>query len=202
MSTNLASPLQPAEAHVLKRGWGWLLFLGILEIILGGIAVGASVVATFVTVVFFGWLLLIGGILSAVHAFWRKQWKGFFLDLATGILYLVAGLMVIGNPGAAALTLTLLIAMFLLIGGIFRIVVAFSGQLEHRGWVLLNGLITAALGVLIWRQWPLSGLWVIGLFVGIEMIFYGWSLVMLSLIAKGAIVPAETPPRSSPSQTS
>jgi uncharacterized membrane protein HdeD (DUF308 family) len=153
------------------------------------------VFATLVTVVFIGWLLLIGGILSAVHAFWRKQWRGFFLDLATGILYVVAGLMIIGNPGAAALTLTLLIAMLLLVGGIFRIVVALSGHFEHRGWVLLNGIITAALGILIWRQWPLSGLWVIGLFVGIEMIFYGWSLVMLSLIAKGAVVPAKTPPR-------
>ncbi|HXY33536.1 MAG TPA: DUF308 domain-containing protein, partial [Planctomycetaceae bacterium] len=148
-----------------------------------------------VAVVFAGWMLLIGGILSAGHAFWRKHWKGFFLDLAIGVLYVVAGLMMVGNPVAAAVSLTLLIAMFLLMEGIFRIIVALSGQLEHRGWVMLNGLITAGLGILIWRQWPLSGLWVIGLFVGIEMIFYGWSLVMLSLVVKGAVVPAEGPAR-------
>jgi uncharacterized membrane protein HdeD (DUF308 family) len=148
-----------------------------------------------VTVVFFGWLLLIGGVLSAVHAFWRKQWRGFFLDLVTGVLYAVAGFLMVAEPLAAAASLTLLIAMLLLIGGIFRIVVALSGHLEHWGWVLLNGVITAALGVMIWRQWPSSALWVIGMFIGIEMIFYGWSLVMLSLIAKGAVGPAGAPAR-------
>jgi uncharacterized membrane protein HdeD (DUF308 family) len=145
--------------------------------------------------VFFGWLLLIGGVLSAVHAFWRKQWRGFFLDLVTGVLYAVAGFLMVAEPLAAAASLTLLIAMLLLIGGIFRIVVALSGHLEHWGWVLLNGVITAALGVMIWRQWPSSALWVIGMFIGIEMIFYGWSLVMLSLIAKGAVGPAGAPAR-------
>jgi uncharacterized membrane protein HdeD (DUF308 family) len=170
----------------LRRNWGWFLVLGIIEIILGTVAVGAAVMATLVTVALFGWLLFAGGVLSAVHAFWRKGWRGFFLDLAMGVLYLVAGLMMVMNPGEAAVTLTLLIAMFLLIGGILRIIVALSGQLEHWGWVLLNGVITAGLGILIWRQWPLSGLWVIGLFVGIEMIMYGWSLVMLSMMARGA----------------
>jgi uncharacterized membrane protein HdeD (DUF308 family) len=58
------------------------------------------------------------------------------------------------------------------------------GALPHRGWVLLNGVVTLALGIMIWRRWPLSGLWVIGLFVGIEMLLYGWSLVMLAIAAK------------------
>jgi uncharacterized membrane protein HdeD (DUF308 family) len=197
MSTTASYGPASFDPGVLRRSWGWFLVLGILEIILGTVAVGASVFATEVTVVFFGWLLLTGGVLSAGHAFWRKQWKGVFFELATGILYVVAGLMMVGNPLAAALTLTLLIAMFLLIQGLFRIIVALSGHLEHWGWVMLNGIITAGLGILIWRQWPSSGLWVIGLFVGIEMILYGWSLVMLSLIAKGAVVPiaAETAPR-------
>jgi uncharacterized membrane protein HdeD (DUF308 family) len=185
MNANVSPDLPSFDAHVLRRSWGWFLVLGILEIALGTVAVGASVFATLLTVVFFGWLLLAGGVLSAGHAFWRKQWRGFLIDLAMGILYVVAGLMMVGNPAAAAVSLTLLIAMFLLIGGIFRIIVALSGQLQHWVWVMLNGLITAGLGILIWRQWPLSGLWVIGLFVGIEMILYGWSLVMLSLMAKG-----------------
>jgi uncharacterized membrane protein HdeD (DUF308 family) len=194
MATSIGQRMPPFDPHVVRRTWGWFLVLGVLEIVLGTIAVAASVVTTWVTVVFFGWLLLLGGALSAGHSFWRKQWKGFLLDLATGILYFVAGLMIIGSPTAAALTLTLLIAMLLLFGGIFRIIAALSGHLEHRGWVMLHGLISAGLGILIWNQWPLSGLWVIGLFVGIEMIFYGWSLVMLSLIAKGAVVTAATAP--------
>jgi uncharacterized membrane protein HdeD (DUF308 family) len=187
MATNVSESTPSIDVGAaLRRSWGWFLVLGIIEIILGTVAVGASVFATLVTVALFGWLLLFGGVLSAVHAFWQKQWKGFFLDLVMGVLYIVAGLMMIGNPAEAAVTLTLLIAMFLLIGGIFRIIVALSGHFEHWGWVLLNGLITSALGILIWRQWPLSGLWVIGLFVGIEMIMYGWTLVMLSMVARGA----------------
>jgi uncharacterized membrane protein HdeD (DUF308 family) len=195
MSTMADPGLGPFDPGILRRSWGWFLVLGILEIVLGTIAVGASTIATVATVVFFGWLLLVGGVLSAVHAFWRKRWQGFFLDLATGVLYLVVGFLMVAEPLAAAASLTLLIAMFLLIGGIFRIIVALTGHLEHWGWVLLNGVITAGLGIMIWRQWPVSGLWVIGLFVGIEMIFYGWSLVMLSLVAKGAVGPAAAPAR-------
>jgi uncharacterized membrane protein HdeD (DUF308 family) len=193
MSTTVSEALAPFGAGALRRHWAWFFVLGILEIVLGTIAIGASVVATVVTVVFFGWLLLIGGVLSAAHAFWRKQWRGFFLDLVTGVLYAVAGFLMVAEPLAAAASLTLLIAMLLLIGGIFRIVVALSGHLDHWGWVLLNGVITAALGVMIWRQWPSSALWVIGMFIGIEMIFYGWSLVMLSLIAKGAVSTSGAP---------
>lgn len=194
MAATTGSGFAAYQASALKRSWGWFLTLGILEIILGTIAIGWSVAATVVTVVFLGWLLLIGGFVSAAHAFWRKHWQGFFLDLATGILYLVAGCIMIGEPAAAAVALTLLVAMFLLMGGIFRIVVALSGHLDHWGWVMLNGLITAALGIMIWRHWPWTGLWVIGLFVGIEMIFYGWSLVMLGLMAKGAIKPMGAAP--------
>jgi uncharacterized membrane protein HdeD (DUF308 family) len=193
MSTTVSEGLAPFDPGALRRNWGWFFGLGVLEIILGTIAIGASVVATVVTVVFFGWLLLIGGVLSAVHAFWRKRWRGFFLDLVMGVLYAVAGFLMVAEPLAAAASLTLLIAMLLLIGGIFRIVVALSGHLEHWGWVLLNGVITAALGIMIWRQWPSSALWVIGMFIGIEMIFYGWSLVMLSLIAKGAVSTSGAP---------
>jgi uncharacterized membrane protein HdeD (DUF308 family) len=170
---------------VLRRNWGWFVALGIVQILLGMIALGASVFATLVTVVLFGWLLLSGGVLSAVHAFWQKHWSGFFIDLAMGILYAVVGFMVVGNPVATAETLTLLIALFLFMGGIFRIIAALTGRFPHSFWVLLNGVVTLALGIMIWQQWPLSGLWVIGLFIGIDLIFYGWSLLMVGLSAKG-----------------
>ncbi|SRR5579885_3410672 len=190
MSASLGPGLAPLGAGAIRHAWGWFLALGILEIILGTVAIGATPAATVVTVVFFGWLLLIGGVSSVVHAFWRRHWRGFFLEVLTGVLYIVAGFFMVAEPLAAAAPLTLLIAMFLLIGGIFRIVVALSRHVDHWPWVLLNGVITLALGIMIWRQWPGSALWVIGLFIGIEMIFYGWSLVMLSLIAKGAVTPA------------
>lgn len=168
----------------LKRSWGWFLALGIALLLLGTIALGASVAMTIVSVLLFGWLLIVGGVLEAVHAFWRRRWSGFFIDLLTGVLYVVVGFMLVANPAASAVALTLLIALFLMFGGIFRIVTALSVHFHNWGWLLLHGVINLLLGILIWEQWPVSGLWVIGLFIGIDMIFNGWSLVMLALAAK------------------
>jgi uncharacterized membrane protein HdeD (DUF308 family) len=122
--------------------------------------------------------------LEAIHAFACKAWGGFFVDLLTGILYTVAGFMIVANPGVAAVTLTLLLAMFLIFEGIFRVVVALVVRFPNWGWLLLHGVVDVILGICIWQSWPVSGLWVIGLFVGIDMLFNGWSLVMLGLAAK------------------
>jgi uncharacterized membrane protein HdeD (DUF308 family) len=184
MSPRMGPILTHVGFETVQRNWGWFLALGIVQIILGTIALGESFLMTIFSVVMLGWLLIIGGISSIFHAFMERGWSGFIIDLLTGLFYCIAGFMMVANPEATAVTLTLVISMFLIIGGVFRIVEALIGALPHRGWVFFNGAITLALGIMIWRQWPLSGLWVIGLFVGIEMLLYGWSLVMLALAAK------------------
>jgi uncharacterized membrane protein HdeD (DUF308 family) len=183
--------IQLEGAGELRRSWGWYLALGIVLIVLGTIAIGSTFVMTIASVFFFGWLLIIGGVMEAIHAFWHKRWAGFFLDLLTGILYIVAGWMMVTNPAESALLLTLVIAMFLVFEGVFRIVAALAARYPHWGWVMFNGVISLILGIMIWRRWPYSGLWVIGLFVGIEMLLNGWSLVMLSLSARN--LPDEVP---------
>lgn len=155
-----------------------------MQIVLGMVALGEAFLMTIFSVVMLGWLLIVGGVFAIVHAWTQRQWGGFVIDLLTGLLYAVVGFMMIANPGEAAVTLTLVISMFLIVGGVFRIVESLVGNLPHKGWVLFHGVVTFALGILIWRQWPLSGLWVIGLFVGIEMLLYGWSLVMLAIAAR------------------
>jgi uncharacterized membrane protein HdeD (DUF308 family) len=192
MPSNL-SALNLFGLEELSKRWGWFLGLGILLIVLGTIAVGSSVVMTLATMVFIGWLMIFGGVLQAAHAWTCKGWSGFFLDLLTGILYTVAGFMIVANPGASAVALTLLISMFLIFGGIFRMVAAVAARFENWVWLLLHGVVNLLLGIAIWQQWPLSGLWVIGLVVGIDMLFNGWSLVMLGLAAK-KLPPNETPP--------
>ncbi len=166
------------------KSWGWLLAFGIVLVVVGTLAVGASFITTLATVVAFGVLLLVGGGAQIVGAFFSRKWSGFFLQLLAGVLYLVVGLLMVSNPLIAAAGLTLLLAAFFLVGGVARIVVAVSERFENWGWVLLNGVVTLLLGILIWRGWPASALWVIGLFVGIEMIFCGWSWVMLGLTAR------------------
>ncbi len=169
----------------LKKNWGWFLALGVLLIVLGAVAIGRAWLVTLVSMVFFGWLLIIAGVVEAVHSFWRQRnWSGFFLDLLTGLLYAVVGLLVVSNPLQTSAALTLLISVFLIFGGVFRIAAALSVRYPHWGWVLLHGIVQLALGVMIWRHWPVSGLWVIGFFIGIEMFCNGWTLVMLAMVGK------------------
>ena len=176
--------IQLTGADELRRSWGWFLGLGIVLIILGAIAIGSAFLMTIASVWLFGWLLIIGGVMEVVHAFWHKRWAGFFLDLLTGLLYVVVGWMMVNNPQESALLLTLIIAMFLVFEGVLRIVTAITVRYPHWGSVLFNGVISLLLGILIWRRWPVSGLWAIGLFVGIEMLLNGWSLVRLSMTGR------------------
>jgi uncharacterized membrane protein HdeD (DUF308 family) len=164
----------------------WFLVVGIALFILGMVAIGSAVAMTIVSVLFLGWLLIIGGIFEVIHGFSRRPWSGFFINLLGGVLYAVAGLVMVANPALAAVTLTLVIAVMLIVAGLFRLFIAFSTPLHHRGWLVLNGAISLLLGVMIWRAWPVSGLWVIGMFIGIDMIFDGWTEIMLALSVRRA----------------
>lgn len=181
---NFVSELHKLGVDELRRKWGWFVALGILLVILGTVAIGASVLTTLVSVVFIGWLMIVGGAMETVHAFSCKAWGGFFIDLLAGILYTVAGFLIVSNPGASAIMLTLMIAMLLIFEGVFRLVVAIAVRFHNSMWLIFHAVIDLLLGFSIWQSWPLSGLWVIGLFVGIDMIVNGWTLFMLGLTAK------------------
>jgi uncharacterized membrane protein HdeD (DUF308 family) len=181
----MLTPISPSpsfahEIEALRSHWGWFLALGIAMVVFGTIAIGQAVVATAAATVLFGFLLLAGGISLIVSAFWAGKWSGTLLHLLVGVLYVIVGLMIIDCPASSALQLTLIIAFFLIFSGIFRAIYALSERFTGWGWVLLNGIVSMLLGFLIYKQWPYSGLWVIGLFVGIELIFNGWAWIMLA----------------------
>ncbi|MGC2432980.1 MAG: HdeD family acid-resistance protein [Desulfobaccales bacterium] len=173
-----------SDIQGLQKNWGWLLALGIISIILGILALGSSAFFTIASMIFFGWILLIMGVLELVYSFWQRHWGGFFLHLLNGILAGVAGVILIGNPAASALILTLMLAMFFMVAGLFRIIAALYMRFPTWGWRVFNGIITLLLGILLWAQWPWTGLWAIGMFIGVELIFSGWSSVMLALAAR------------------
>lgn len=176
----------------VKKNWFWYLLMGIILILFGTVAIGRTYMVTLVSVVFFGWLMIAAGVTQVLFSCWRgRGWGGFFFDILSGILYCVVGFMIVANPGSTAVTLTLLIAMYLMFDGIFRVIGAISVRFPNWGWTVFSGIVSLILGILIWRQWPYSGIWVIGLFVGIQMIFNGWSLVMLSTAVKS--LPEEEP---------
>jgi uncharacterized membrane protein HdeD (DUF308 family) len=167
---------------VLQKGWGWLLGLGILLSVLGLLLIAAPALGTLAIDLLVGWFLIIGGIAQAVHAFMEKAWRGFLLELLSGVLYLVVGILLVFYPLAGAQALTLFLAAFLLVEGVVRIAMAMRVRpAQGWGWLLFGGIVTVILGILIWMQWPASALWVIGLLVGINLLFTGWSLTMMAI---------------------
>jgi uncharacterized membrane protein HdeD (DUF308 family) len=189
--TEQSKPSRPNLYHPLfgRLGisWGWLLALGLLSLILGSIGLGMEVLMTIASVQLFGVLLLVGGVVQLLNAFQCKGWKGMLGQVAIALLYIAAGVVCIADPLGASGVLTLAIAGILMGIGAMRLVMA----IQHRGhpgwgWVLLAGALAVALGVMVLLGWPESSLWVIGLFVSIELIFNGWSLVFLALAARAA----------------
>lgn len=169
----------------LKGKWGWLLTLGILMLILGFCALSMPFIAALASVLFLGWLLIVGGILQGVHAFGQKQWGGLLWQFLIGILYLLVGVMLLSEPLRSLFALTLVLAIFFVVSGIFRIIAAFRLKPRRNwGWVLVNGIVTLILGALIWSEWPSAAIWAIGLLVGIDLLFGGWSMVMIALAAR------------------
>jgi len=166
------------------RNWGWLLAFGVALIVLGLVAVVRAATATIVSMVFFGWLLVFASVIQFVEAFMVGHWAGFFLHLLIAILFGVIGLLMVVRPVISAEALTFLMSVFFLLGGLYQLVAAMWSHLPGWGWQALNGIVAAVMGVLILAQWPVSGLWVIGLFIGIDLIFYGWAWVALALDLK------------------
>src|SRR5262245_4271651 len=166
--------------------------MGVALIAAGGVAISSSFIASMATMLVFGIMLVLGALFELVTALWGRSWRGFFLHLLGGVLYLIVGVLLIENPLESAVTLTLLVAVGLLASGISRIVVSMVERFDGWGWMLLSGLIGALLGIALWRRWPLDGTWFIGLYVGIEMLTSGFSWLMLGLAVR--MTPREARP--------
>jgi uncharacterized membrane protein HdeD (DUF308 family) len=161
--------LEPLRA---KRGW--IIALGVIYVIAGLIALGSIVMATIVSVFVVGIMMLIAGVAEVFHAFQIKTWGRFLLWLLLGALYIVAGFVTFENPLLAAALLTLLLAVSLIASGIMRIVLAFSLKEGMPWiWVVVSGVITVLLGLVILAHWPVASLYILGLFLGIDLIFAG-----------------------------
>lgn len=179
-AVNMPLPEPLGWVHEIRRHWKWLLFLGILLVILGIIAFADAVAITVISMLLFGWVLLIAGIIEGVQAFRHRRSGHLLLHALNAVLAIVVGIMLLTHPVAGALVMTLLLAAYFTVAGLFRIIAAFSLRIPGWGWMFGNGIITLILGILIWLQWPFSALWIIGLFIGIDLIFTGWSQIMLA----------------------
>jgi uncharacterized membrane protein HdeD (DUF308 family) len=158
----------------LRAKSGWIIALGVVYIIGGIIALGSVVLATVATVFVVGIMMLIAGVAEVINAFQIKTWGKFIFWLLLGALYIVAGLLTFENPLLAAAFLTLFLGISLIASGIMRVVLAFSMQQTMPWiWVLLSGIITILLGLIIVAHWPVSSLYILGLFLGIDLVIAG-----------------------------
>ena len=185
MTQSTAASLPHPLFGELSRHWGWLLAVGILSVILGTIGLGMTWMLTLASVVYFGVLLIVIGVAQLLQTFKSAGWKGTFLQLLIGLLYLAAGIMVVSRPLLASLTLTWALGFALIVVGVMRIVVG----MQHRGtsgWAgaVVGGIITLLLGLLILARWPSDALWVIGLFLAIELIVNGYTQILVALAAR------------------
>lgn len=169
--------------RVCKK-WNSFLLTGFFLVILGTIALSSAFWTTMASVMLFGILFVAGGLANILHAFWASEWKGFFAQLIVGILSAVVGWLIVTNPGIGAASITLLFAVFFTAAGLFKIAAALLSKVEQWGWMLFSGIITLGLGLLILAQWPSSALWVLGLFIAIDLLVAGWSHIMYSLTVR------------------
>jgi uncharacterized membrane protein HdeD (DUF308 family) len=172
--------------RVSRHHWVWFFVLGVLLIILGIAALAASALTSLLSVLFLGWLLVLGGAVQTVHAFWARRWGGVFAHLVAGVLSLVVGLLFLTRPTLAELALTLFVAVLFIVGGLIRLNAALLGRFPGWGWVVYDGVLSVVLGLVIWVAWPESAMWVIGMLVGIDLLFKGWSCLMLALASRTA----------------
>jgi uncharacterized membrane protein HdeD (DUF308 family) len=186
------------ELQHLKQDWWWLLLLGGLLIVCGAVALAYPLISSVAAVIFLGATLIVGGVATIISALWAGKWSALLLQLLVGILYVVAGIVIMDTPVESAMLLTLFIAAFFIVVGAFRAVAALALRFPQWGWSLLNGVITLLAGIIIYKHFPEAALWVIGLLVGIELLFNGWTWVMVSLVLRK--LPTDQPSQEAAAQ--
>jgi uncharacterized membrane protein HdeD (DUF308 family) len=165
------------ETAKLSRGFGWLAALGVILVIAGLVGLVYTGVATLTSMILFGWLLLIGGVVGLLHAVQARGSNFFWLGVVVAALNIAAGVVVIGRPEAAAAALTMFAALLFLTGGVFRLVGSLVVRGPQFGWTLVQGAFGLLLGILVLASWPSNSKYVIGCFFSLGLLFDGLGLV-------------------------
>ncbi len=176
-----------SSIETLRAKWGWIVALGVIYAVAGFVALGSVLMATVATVFVVGIMMLIAGVAEVINAFQVKTWGKFLFWLLLGVLYMLAGFATFQNPLLAAAFLTLLLGGALVVSGIMRVVLAFSMKEGTPWlWVVASGTITLLLGLIILNHWPVSSLYILGLFLGIDLVFAGTSWIGVGLSLRKA----------------
>lgn len=168
-----------------KKCWCWYLILGLALMMLGIWGSVYSVTVTTVAMLWIGVIIIVAGTLQCIYAFFADHWQGILFHLILGAIALAIGIFIIAYPLKASTIFTLIIGCLLVASGILRIIFSLNIRQTNIWWLIfLIGAISLILGILILSHWPVSGLWVIGFFISIEVFLIGWSMLITSIAAK------------------
>ena len=170
-----------------KQKANWFILIGIILIVLGCLALGYQFIATVFSVYFIGSLIFIAGIIQVIHSFNIKEFGQTALWAIMGILYIFIGLMSFFQPIAVSSALTLLISLLLTISGFTQIFAAMSNRnLPRWGWIIFSGIINIILGLILMAGWPYDSIWVLGMFLGIDLVFQGFAYITIGSALKNS----------------
>lgn len=187
MTTDLRPDLELNTAEI-RKATGWIIALSIGLIVLGILAIVLPAVASAFFTSVIGWIALISGVVMVIESFQSRPIRGFWLHLLVGIFYIIAGIYILFNVGAAMLALTFAFGVLFIVEGIYTIIMAFTNRAGHRmSWLTaLNGVITLILGIMVLNSFPVSALWLIGLYVGISLLMSGVAALTAALAVRKA----------------
>lgn len=169
------------QVTLVRSRSGWDIFFGLVLVVLGFVVLGDAILATAVSVLFLGWMSLIGGVVLLVASLFRIKSGGFWSALLGGALLAVLGVVILRNPVLTAVTLTLLAGSFFLVGGIVRIVGAF--QYPHGRWILvLSGIISIGLGLIVLLNLAEASLLLLGILLGVQTVIEGITLAVVGRV--------------------
>ncbi len=172
--------------NVMQETRGWFMGAGIILILLGVAAISMPLAASIAIEILFGWIFVISGVVTIVHSFRALNSGKCIFRLLGGIFYLAVGIMFLVYPMQGVLTLTLLLAILFTFEGVMKMAVAVKLRpVSNWGWMLASGIAALILAAIIFSGYPGDVTWVLGLLVGINLVFSGWTMLMLSAVPKG-----------------
>jgi uncharacterized membrane protein HdeD (DUF308 family) len=172
------------ELRALRGNWVWFLLLGIALVIVGMLALGQPFLTALAGETVFAIMVLVAAGVEIASAIWAGRWRGFFFHMLSGLLYLVLGMYMIERPFKSILVLALVLAAAFMAKGVLGIIIALTQRFHSWPWVLFSSLISLALGIFIWMKWPSDAAWILAVYIGVEIIFLGWSWVMLAVASR------------------
>ena len=184
-SNSIANPMANAMTGDVHKATTWSIVLSVLMIAAGVLAIFSPAIAGVAVTIFFAWLLIVSGVLHLAYA-WQAGHAGAIVwEILVGILYGGIGFYLLANPGAGLASLTLALAVYLVLEGVLEFVLSFQLRpLPGSGWLLFDGIVTLALAAMIGSAWPISSVWAIGTLVGVSMFSSGVTRLIVSVAAR------------------